>query len=129
MFTLEQIKAEFAKVRSGADFPSLIASFKQIGITGYQHFVADGVTIYADANDEQLTTPAKYHELPVASISSVQQLKDALTIHQRGETDYLTFCTQAAAAGVDKWMVSTTDMTCTYYAANGQEMLREIIPS
>lgn len=129
MFTQEQIKAEFAKVRSGADFPSLIEGFKQIGIAGYQHFVADGVTIYTDGNGVQLTTPAKYNELPVASITSVKQLKDALTVHQRGETDYLTFCTQAAAAGVDKWIVGTTDMTCTYYAANGQEMLQEIIPS
>jgi uncharacterized protein YbcV (DUF1398 family) len=129
MFSLEQIKAEFEKVRSGADFPALIAGFKQIGIAGYEHHVSDGVTIYNDGAEGMLTTPAKYSEIPVNTSVSVQALKNALAIHQRGETDYLTFCRHAASAGVEKWVVNTGDMTCTYYGANGTEMLREIIPA
>lgn len=128
MFTLEQIKAEFAKVRSGADFPALIAGFKQIGIAGYEHHVADGITIYNDGAEGTLTTPAKYNEIPVNTAISLEALKGALAVHQRGDTDYLTFCRQAANAGVAKWVVNTGEMTCTYYGANGAEMLCESIP-
>jgi uncharacterized protein YbcV (DUF1398 family) len=42
MFTVEQIKAAYSKVRSGADFPTYIKEIKKLGITHYEAYVADG---------------------------------------------------------------------------------------
>ena len=54
----------------------------------------------------------------------VQQLK----AHQRGETDYYTFCKDCAENGVEKWVVCLEKMTCIYYDTAGNEVLVEKIP-
>jgi len=41
----------------------------------------------------------------------------------------MTFCNEAAKAGVEKWIVDTQKMTCTYYDKLGNVMLEEKIPS
>lgn len=129
MFTLDQIKTAHTKVKSGADFPAYIQEMKTLGVTAYQHFVADGHIQYAGANDFTLSAPAKWEPVEVAATASTQKLKDALTIHQQSQTDYPTFCQQSAQAGVEKWTVDLLNMTCTYYDKAGNPMLVETIPS
>ena len=129
MFTIEQIKASHALVKSGADFPAHIQRLITLGVTGYENYVADGHTIFKGRNDYVAESPAKYDIKTIAAIANVEELREFLFVHQRGQTDYPTFCAQAAAAGVEKWTVDTTLMTCTYYDATGGEMLQETIPS
>lgn len=40
----------------------------------------------------------------------------------------MTFCQDSANAGVEKWTVDTTAMTCTYYDTAGKTLLEERIP-
>ncbi|TKC04313.1 DUF1398 family protein [Pedobacter frigoris] len=40
----------------------------------------------------------------------------------------LTFCTQCAETGVEKWIVDLSDMTCIYYDKSRTEILVECIP-
>ena len=61
--------------------------------------------------------------------SNIEQFKQQLKAHQQGETDYLTFCNNAAESGVEKWKVDTDKMTCIYYDKSGNKMLQEKIPS
>jgi len=129
MFTLDQIKTAHASVKSGADFPTYIQEMKTLGVLAYEHFVADGHIQYTGANDFILAVPAKWAPVEIATTASTQQLKDALTIHQQGQTDYPTFCNQSAGAGVEKWTVDLLNMTCTYYDKAGHPMLVENIPS
>jgi uncharacterized protein YbcV (DUF1398 family) len=129
MFTIEQIKTAHSKVKSGADFPSYIREMKSLGVTSYEHFVADGHIQYYGADEFKIAADAKWPAMEVSETGSAEKLKHALAIHQQGQTDYPTFCKQSAEAGVEKWIVDTIKMTCTYYDKAANEMLVEAIPA
>jgi uncharacterized protein YbcV (DUF1398 family) len=128
MFTLEQIKAAHAKVKSGADFPSYIQELIALGLIQYTQFVSDGHTVYIGKDNYKIQSDAKYPAFTISEKANAEKLKQDLKIHQQGGTNYLTFCEQAADAGVEKWVVDMDKMTCTYYDKAGTNMLAEIIP-
>jgi len=128
MFTISQIKAAHSKVKSGADFPRYIQDLKALGVNRYDHFVSDGHTVYFSKTGEIENSGPQYPVGKVASAGSVEDLKDALAAHQKGKTDYLTFCRQSGEAGVEKWTVDISKMSCTYLDLEGKEMVNEIIP-
>ncbi|SKB27195.1 DUF1398 domain-containing protein [Daejeonella lutea] len=128
MFTLQQIQEAHSKVKSGADFPRYIQDIKALGVFTYTTFVSDGHAEYNGAPDSKVASEPKYSALPIADTSNKKALEHALSIHQQGQTDYLTFCQQAAAAGVEKWVVDISQMTCTYFDQDGREMVKELIP-
>lgn len=129
MFTIEQIKAAHSKVKTGADFPNYIQDLIQLGVTSYDTFVTDGHTDYFGKAEYKASSPAKYDWLTIAEESNTEQFKTDLKAHQQGKTDYMTFCSDAAKSGVEKWIVCMDKMTCTYYDNAENEMLTEMIPS
>ena len=128
MFTIDQIHEAFAKVRSGADFPQFVQDLKAIGVTHYDNFVSDGRTTYFGLNDFTLDGESKYPKMDVNDVGSSESLKHAISIHQQGQTDYPTFCKQAADAGVEKWTTHAIEMTVTYYDKKGNKQVVEPIP-
>jgi uncharacterized protein YbcV (DUF1398 family) len=128
MFTIDQIKTAHAKVKSGADFPAYVQELVSLGVTNYDSYVHDGHSVYFGKDNYKVTTPAKYDVLEIAKESDIEKFKHYLKIHQDGETNYTEFCKHAAEAGVEKWAVDTTVLTCIYYDRKGTEMLLEIIP-
>lgn len=128
MFTINQIKEAHSKVKSGKDFPGYVQELIKLGVTGYDTYVADGHTDYAGANNFRTQSDAKYAAQDVADNSNPEKLKHYLKIHQQGQTDYPTFCRQAAEIGVEKWTVDMSAMTCTYYDKAGNKMVVEEIP-
>jgi len=128
MFTEQQLTAAHSKVKTGADFPGYIREIKALGLISYTFMVADGTIIYNGANGFELRSAAKYPSLSIYPHSSAGVLYYNITIHQQGQTDFLTFCKQAAQAGVEKWVVDTQTMLCTYYDVAGNQMLAEPIP-
>lgn len=129
MFTIEQIKAAHSKVKSGADFPNYVQELTKLGVTSYQTHVADGHTLYFGKDNFNVQTDAKYSTLTVADTSDKVQFINDLRNHQNGNTNYPTFCNDCAKSGVEKWIVSTIKMTCTYYDKSENEMLLENIPT
>jgi len=129
MFTLEQIKAAHSKVKSGADFPGYMKEIKQLGVIGYDTFVADGHTDYYGENNFKTSTGVKYDSLAIAEKSNADQFKHDLKSHQQGKTDYPTFCSDCAKSGIEKWAVRMDKMTCTYYDRAGDEILVELVPT
>ena len=127
MFTLGQIHKAHSKVKSGADFPQYVQELKKIGITHYDNFVSDGRTKYFGLNGFSLDDKSKYPELKVNDTSSADSLKHAISIHQQGQTDYPTFCKQAADAGVEKWTTHMIEMAVTYYDKKGKRLSIEPI--
>lgn len=127
MFTLDQIHDAFAKVKSGADFPQFVQDLKEIGVTHYDNFVSNGRTRYFGLDEFSLDGDPKYTDMPVSEISSSESLKHAIAIHQNGQTDYPTFCKQAADAGVEKWTTHVIDMTVTYFDKYGKILIVEPI--
>ncbi len=128
MFTAEQIKTAHSKVKSGADFPAYIKEIKLLGITHYEAYVKDGHIDYHGRNNYTVKVPEKYNPLAIADVASVEEFKAGLIAHQQGATDFLTFTQICAATGIEKWEVSTNEMTCTYYNKTGVKILVEEIP-
>ncbi len=128
MFTIEEIKAAHSKVKSGADFPAYIQDIKKLGVVSYETFVSDGHTDYSGEAGYKAALPTKYDVLTVAAICNAEQFKADLKTHQQGQTDYITFCNDCAKSGIEKWVVSIDEMSCTYYDKAGNEILVEEIP-
>jgi uncharacterized protein YbcV (DUF1398 family) len=128
LFTIEQIKAVHAKVKSGADFPAYVQEMKGLGVTSYEHYIMDGHILYHGSNGFTLLAASKWPPVEIADTGNEEYLKYTLAIHQQGGTDYGTFCREAAHAGVERWTVDMQGMTCTYYDKSGNRMLIEQIP-
>lgn len=127
-FTLEQIHQAHAKVKSWADFPHFVKYIRELGVTKYDVYVVDGHTEYCGRDDLSISWPAQHPLYDIADVSDASVFADCLRAHQRGETDYLRFSQDAANAGVEKWIVDTDVMTCTYYDKEGKVILEEKIP-
>lgn len=128
MFTVQQMKAAHAKVKSGADFPKYVQEIKSLGLAYYEYLVTNGITVYHGANGYEVKSDPIYESKTIASPSSAEKLRNSIEIHQKGLTDFLTICRQAAEAGVEKWVVDTRKMMCTYHDLAGNEMVAEPIP-
>jgi uncharacterized protein YbcV (DUF1398 family) len=128
MFTIDQIHDAFKKVKSGADFPKFVQDLKAIGVTHYDNYVADGRTKYFGTNNLVIDGEMKYPSMPISDKSSAEKLKHSISIHQQGKTDYMTFCKQAADAGVEKWTTHMIEMTVTYLDKGKNKLAVEPIP-
>jgi uncharacterized protein YbcV (DUF1398 family) len=128
MFTINQIKEVHSKVKSGADFPAYVQDLIQLGVRSYESHVADGHILFFGKDGYTVQSEAKYAQLKIADNSDQDQFKKELKEHQQGKTDYLAFCTASARSGIEKWVVDTVRMTCTYYDKAGREILVEEIP-
>jgi uncharacterized protein YbcV (DUF1398 family) len=130
MFTIEDIRAAESKIKTGADFPQFIKEIKEMGVKRNDVYVSNGLSIYFDDEDNvQQISPDEYPTLIINDEPSAGKLSHALKVHQQGETDYFTFCKQAADAGVEKWVTDLEEMTCTYLDAEGNELVKETIPT
>jgi uncharacterized protein YbcV (DUF1398 family) len=128
MFTLQQMKAAHAKVKSGADFPAYVQEIKQQGLVHYDFMVKDGRTVYHGADDFQVSGDPFYPEKIISDKPSPDAVRQIIAEHQQGKSDFLTFCSLVAAAGVEKWVVDTRAMLCTYYDLSGNNLVAEPIP-
>ncbi len=128
MFKINQIKEAHSKVKSGADFPAYIKAIKKLGVVTYEVFVSDGHTNYYGLNNYKISTSKQYETLKVIDISNTEEFKSDLISHQKGKTNYLTFCNDCAKSGIEKWVVSLEKMTCIYYDKQGNEIVVESIP-
>lgn len=128
-FTIEQINAAHAKVKSGADFPRFIDQIRAFGVTFYETYVVDGHTDYYGNDDHRASTTVKYDLLDIAAEVNAQEFNADLKAHQQGKTNYVTFCNDCAKSGVWKWVVRLDEMTCTYYDKADNMILVEKIPA
>lgn len=128
MFTIQEIKEAHSKVKSGAHFPRYMQDIIQLGVISFETFVTDNHTNYYGNNEFTISSEGRSQVLIVADESNIEQFKSDLKTHQQGKTDYLTFLKDCAKSGVEKWVVVTNRMTCTYYDKSGNIMLVEKIP-
>ncbi|TDR30670.1 DUF1398 domain-containing protein [Hydromonas duriensis] len=128
MLTLEIIAQTHAKVKSGADFPRYVQDLKALGMSHYDFYVTDGHSEYFSVDGTRLDAPAKYETKTITSPANANALRHTITIHQQGQTDFLTFCQQAADAGVQYWRTDIVNLKCIYLDSTGQDILIEPIP-
>lgn len=128
MFTLDQIKVAYDNVKSAADFPIYIQNLINMGVKGYDTLVADGRVRYYGENDFATSTEQKYELLTIAPVANKERFIEFLVLHESGQTDYYTFCQQAAQCGIAKSRIDIVEMTCTYGDSNNNPILIEKIP-
>ncbi|HVW14540.1 MAG TPA: DUF1398 family protein [Mucilaginibacter sp.] len=128
MFTVQQIKAVHATVKSGADFPRYVQEIKALGLVRYEFLVEDGRTVYYGNDNYSVEAPAIYPAKLINPVPLTAQMEHNIREHQAGKSDFLTICAQAAAAGVHHWEVNAYTMLCSYYDVNGNRMIAEPIP-
>lgn len=129
MFTLKQIQAAHAKVKSGADFPKYVHTLREMGVTRYDVYVSDGHTDYYDQKGFRFSSEPVHAPLKVAEEDNRAKFNDYLKFHQDGRSNYETFCKHAAETGVEKWFVDIAAMTCTYCNKKCEEILVEAVPA
>ena len=129
MFTIEEIELAHSKVKTGAEFPKYIKEIKGIGVTGFETWVNDSHTTYFGKKGFQIKSKPQYDMMTIADKSDKEKFSQYLKIHQNGETNYFTFCKHCAETGIEKWVVSLDQMTCTYYDKSENELLIEKVPS
>lgn len=129
LFELNEIKEAHLKVKSGADFPNYVQDLIKLGVKKYDTYVSNGRAVFFGEDNYQIQSEPKYADIKVANIGDKEKFKHYLQSHQRGESDYSTFCRHAAETGVEKWTVDTSKMTCTYYDKSRESMLEEKIPT
>ncbi|GAO43214.1 DUF1398 domain-containing protein [Flavihumibacter petaseus] len=128
MVTLEQIKAAHAKVKTGADFPAYTRQLTLLGLTHYTVEVRDGSATYFGPNQEPIHATPLYAPIDIKTPGDPARLKQALERHQKGLTDYLAFCVQAADAGVERWTTYLLEKEVRYIDTTEEVLLREPIP-
>ena len=129
MFTLQDIKDAHAKVQSGADFPRYIQDLIDLGVRSYTTWVADGHADYYGDDTSSIHSDPKYDQLTINDTVDRDSFIHDLTLHQQWWTDYMTFCRDAAKAGVATRVIDMQAMTCTYYDSHDTIILEEMIPS
>jgi uncharacterized protein YbcV (DUF1398 family) len=129
MFTIDQIQQAHSKVKSGADFPTYVQDLISLGVISYETFVSDGHTIYHGKDTFTATSHAKYAGLMVADTCKPEEFLKHLKLHQEGKTTYPVFCADCAQFGIEKWIVNTNNLTCTYFDKLNNEILTEVIPT
>jgi len=128
-FTIEQIRAEHQKVKSGADFPEYIQAIKNLGVSVYKVSIADGGIDYFDNENNSITTRGKDDGVrSISGIINLDPFKTRLKLHQQGGTDYHTFCNDCAENGVEGWKMDLNAMACTYFDTEDNDILVEQIP-
>ncbi len=128
MFTEQQLKEAHSKTKTGADFPRYVQDIKKLGLLYYEYWVTNGATTYHGANGYEIKSAPRYQPMKISYEASTPKLQQIIAEHQKGLSDFPTFCHQVAEIGVEKWVVDTQKMACIYYDLQGNEMLSEPIP-
>ena len=128
MFTIDQINEAGSKIRSGADFPGYVQDLIRLGVIGYESYVSDGHATYWDMSGYKISRNKGYPEIKIADQSDKTLFQKDLKEHQQGNTNYSTFCADCARTGVERWVVDTIKLTCSYFDKSGEEILVESIP-
>lgn len=128
MFTLAQIAQAHSRVKSGADFPRYVQELIALGVRRYTTWLTDGHTDY-EGEGHRLSTEPKYAQRAIAGNRDDARFRERLKLHQQGGTDYPTFCDDARAAGVERWVVDARAMTCSYFTPADEVVHTERIPS
>ncbi|QIH37839.1 DUF1398 family protein [Flavobacterium sp. Sr18] len=128
MFTLAQIKQAYDKVHTEIDFKNYIQELIELGIKEYDTHVTDGRVVYYGDTNHEVSTDAKYDQLLIAGTANKERFIEYLVTHESGQTDYYTFCQQAAQCGIAKSHIDIIEMTCTYLTSAGDPVVIEKIP-
>lgn len=127
-FSLESIK-KAQKLYTGPDFPKLVKEYRLMGIILNIYNIETGVVNYINNSGDSIKDMGVKVDFDIPESSIYEKAILGLKRNQNGESDFMTFCTEVAQAGIYKWVVNLETMTCSYYDKNENLIISEIIMS
>jgi uncharacterized protein YbcV (DUF1398 family) len=117
-FTLADIDAAHAGA-SRETVGRYLARLRDLGVVRAVTCIADGHSEYFGAAGAGLASGPVHETYPVARVLDAEAADRAIEAYGRGETDYLAFSRDLAAAGVAVWVMDTAALTITYRGRSG----------
>lgn len=77
--------------KNAGDFPKVVQSFKELGVTKYQFLVEKGIYVFWDEMDNQVESKLNGVSMPISEEISRDRLKDAIKQAQAGKIDFEIF--------------------------------------
>lgn len=128
VFSMRSIQEAHA-LYTGPDFPKLIKAFKAMEMTTNVFNLETGVVTYMSRSGETLESKGIKVTFDIGEVGNYNEALHALQRNQSGESDFDTFCTEIAMAGIYKWVSDLEAMTCAYYDKTEAIIIIEAIPS
>jgi uncharacterized protein YbcV (DUF1398 family) len=123
MFTMAQIDDLHDRLGRADSLADYLRGLAAIGVVRFESFVTDGRSEYFSADDQRVVSAAHHEVLVVSQPSDRDAFLEHLRRHADGETSYVEMCRGLAAAGVEKWVADTSDLTMTYRDRAGVALL------
>jgi uncharacterized protein YbcV (DUF1398 family) len=123
MFTMAQIGDLHDRLGRADSLADYLRGLAAIGVVRFESFVTDGHSQYIGADDQRVVSAAHHEVLVVSQISDRDAFLEHLRRHADGETSYVEMSRGLAAAGVEKWVADTSDLTMTYRDRAGVALL------
>ena len=127
MFTIADVEAVHDRLGAADTLREYLCELNAIGVARSDSFLSDGHTEYFSEGGYKVIGAPTHETLIVAACASLDQTRDHLQRHSRGETSYIEMSKGLAASGIEKWTFDTKRMTISYCDAAGNEVLMEEI--
>lgn len=127
MFTLQQIDDIHERLGKKTTLAEYLRALNAIGVVKYDSFITDGHSEFLGKDNQKVISSPVHKKLTIANISNREELLTHLSLHERGETDYLEMSQGLSDSGIEKWSFDTNKMTITYYNREGGELLVESV--
>lgn len=115
------------KMSGNGDFPKLVKSYRDYGITKFQTCASTAKTMYFDNVENCVYDEQDFFNYEIGALN-IEQFKQDLLAHQQGKTDFPTWLELTAASGIGYWIVDLNAMTCVYYDLDNNPVHTEKIP-
>lgn len=128
--TLEvKIKDVYVQARANKwKYPQLFAGLKAVGVKSYSVDVTKHTIEYREEGNSVVHSGPAGWNVKLGAFNQ-NEVINAVRRSQRGETDYLTFLKEIAAAGVPRYYVSMAESTVSYFGAKPGDQYVEKVPA
>lgn len=125
MVTLAELDEIHERLGKADTLVAYYGALADVGVTGYDSYVADGRTVFRTADGQELETGANHDPLGVATDPDHAAVHETLARAAAGELGYLEMSRLLAGAGLERWSVDTRALTMTYSDVRGEVVLLE----
>ena len=125
MVTLAEINDLHERLGKADTLAAYGRALADLGVTGYDSYVADGRTVFRTADGDDLITPAHHDLVEIAMEPDHAAILATLARAEAGELGYVEMSTLLGAAGLERWSVDTLRQVMTYVDVLGETVLAE----
>ena len=124
----EELIQQAEQQAKGLSYPKYVQKLKEIGVANYEVRVKNHNRKFTSQSGEELLLNGDLPVVECAENFSLEAVKEAVRRTQNGLTDYPSFLSEIAAAGVHNYLADLGAMKILYLGANAADLYTEVIP-